>query len=186
MLLAENGNPSEVILLGFFGIFLALAFWVRTLLARRAREELSASSFDEQDDPKAADRAAARVDRFELRLHEYSRDVEARMETRLARLDRLVISADQEICRLQDLIEKTGRRKNEQEPDIVIGTKPEPQVASDGRERDPLTSWQRRMVQHLRDAGYTPREIGALLDRPETEIVAALEFEQQSQPRGAA
>jgi hypothetical protein len=107
------------------------------------------------------------------------------METRLAKLDRLVVSADREICRLQDLLEKKGRRSGDAVPDIVIGSSAS---TTDGGTtvREPLTSWQRRMVWHLKDAGYNPREIAVLLDRPESEVQAAIEFEQQAQPRGAA
>ncbi|MGE3313775.1 MAG: hypothetical protein AB7O26_01580 [Planctomycetaceae bacterium] len=182
MTFAENGSSSDLILLGFFGVFLALAFWIRSLVVRRARAELSATSADAQDDPQAADRAAARIDRFELRLHEYSRDVEARVETRLARLDRLVVSADREICRLQDLLEPKGRSSSPNGPDIVHGEA----ASGDVSKRDPLTSWQRRMVVHLREAGYNAREVAVLLDRPETEITAALEIERQDEARGVA
>jgi hypothetical protein len=182
MILAETGSTSDLILLGFFGVFLALGFWIRTVFSRRAHEEtVRGAKTEEPDDPKTADRVGARVDRFEIRLHEYSRDVEARMETRLARLDRLVVSADQEICRLQDLLEKKGKRP-QNGPDIAIGGDAS---NSDTPVREPLTSWQRRMVWHLQEAGYTPREVAVLLDRPESEIVAALEFERQAQPRAA-
>lgn len=186
MILAETGNTSDLILLGFFGIFLALGFWIRSVFARRVREEtLLGAKTEEPEDPKAADRANARVDRFEIRLHEYSRDVEARMETRLARLDRLVVSADQEICRLEDLLEKKGNRNPQSGPDIITGGS-EGMETTDNRIREPLTSWQRRMVWHLQEAGYAPREIAVLLDRPEDEVVASLEFERQVQSRGAA
>lgn len=184
MIFAENGNATDLILLGFFGVFLAMAFWVRSLVARRARAELDATTADAQDDPKAADRAGARIDRFELRLHEYSRDVEARMETRLAKLDRLVVSADREICRLQDLLETKGDRKRENGPDIVSNASG--QNSTEPGVREPFTSWQRRMVLHLREAGYNSREVAVLLDRPENEIVAAIEIERQAQSRGVA
>lgn len=187
MLLAESANLTETLVVGTFGLFLVLAFWIRSLVARRVRSESAVGPTTSEllADVKLADRESARVDRFEIRLHEYSRDVEARMESRLARLDRLVVSADREICRLQDLLEKKGKRAGEAGPDIVpTGTSNAPNA--DGRMREPLTSWQQRMVAHLRDAGYSAKEIAVLLDRPESEITAALEFERQSQPRGAA
>lgn len=44
---------------------------------------------------------------MEFRIHEYGREVEARIDNRLTALDRLIVEADQEILRLEALLVET-------------------------------------------------------------------------------
>jgi len=186
MLFAEVDAATQVVLLGVLGVGLACALRWRASLTRRLRNATAAAAGDAPDRSETHGSGATRglqLDQFEVRLHEYSRDVESRMETRLAQLDRLVVSADREICRLQDLLQKN--RQPQQGPDVVAGDDASP-TDDAAPQREPLTPWQRRMVVHLRDAGYRALEISVLLDRPESEIQRAIDFERQSEPRDAA
>lgn len=186
MLFADSLTPTQVIVIGFLSLlFAGLMVW-RTRLARRLRAEGSAtiSRRDHREASEAVERVSSHVDRFELRLYEYNREVEARIETRLAQLDQLVLSADREICRLQNLLQKKDSSAPSPGPDIV--TNAPASTASLEQQSGLLTPWQRRMVLHLADAGYNTREISVLLGRPEEEISAALELERRLQSRGAA
>jgi hypothetical protein len=51
--------------------------------------------------------AEAAVEKLEVRIFDFAREVEARLQTRIAVLDRLIVDADREILRLQDLLEAT-------------------------------------------------------------------------------
>jgi len=47
------------------------------------------------------------IEKLEVRLFDFAREVEGRMQTRIAVLDRLIVDADREILRLQDLLAST-------------------------------------------------------------------------------
>lgn len=47
---------------------------------------------------------AGRITKLEVRLHDFAREVEGRIETRLALLDRLILDADEEITQLERLL----------------------------------------------------------------------------------
>lgn len=47
---------------------------------------------------------AAQITKMEVRLHDFAREVEGRINTRLALLDRLILDADREIGQLEQLI----------------------------------------------------------------------------------
>ena len=65
--------------------------------APRATEEIESAEMS----------AEAVVEKLEVRLFDFAREVEGRMQTRIAVLDRLIIDADREILRLQDLLAAT-------------------------------------------------------------------------------
>lgn len=106
--------------------------------------------------------AEGQLHQLEVRLHDYDRDVAARVQTTMAMLDQLIADADQEIVRLESLIEnrQTGKASS-------------------------LSPEQRRMVAHLAGAGYSIDEIARLIDRSEDMIAQAL-GEGPSQNRRAA
>jgi len=79
------------------------------------------------DHRRAEESFSSQFSRMEVRLHDFSRDVEGRIQTRLAILDQLVLDADREIARLQDLLKRqnsnpvTGQPLVQNGPDIRIG-----------------------------------------------------------------
>jgi len=106
LILAELGGPSTV-LLGL-GI-LAIAFVLRRgiVLGRRSRTRDVVAEV--RDETLAAERGAAgRIRELEVRLHDYGREIEGRMETRIALLQELVHDSERKIEELRSLIEQSS------------------------------------------------------------------------------
>jgi len=105
-------NPTELITgqsLILLGILVVVFVFVlrRTILGSGgARGRKDASSVDEE---LALAEAGAKgpTEMLEVRLHDFAREVEGRMLTRIAVLDRLIVDADREIRRLQELLAAT-------------------------------------------------------------------------------
>lgn len=93
-----------VILLGM--AMLVIAFVLRRSGVKRAKISAKrdvASEVRQQFD--TAEKAGrTQFERFELRLHEYGREVDAMAETRIATLRRLLLEADETIARLQAIL----------------------------------------------------------------------------------
>jgi hypothetical protein len=107
LILAELGGPS-LVLLGL-GI-LAIAFVLRRgiVLGRRSRNRDVVAEV--RDDVLTAERSAAgRIRELEVRLHDYGRDIEGRMETRIALLQELVHDSERKIAELRNLIEQSAK-----------------------------------------------------------------------------
>lgn len=188
---------SHLIVLG--GLSLVTAW----LLHRGARRRGAAAQRDLPAEVRAEVRAnerssAGRLGEMEIRLHEYGREVEARMETRLAVLDRLLREADREIVRLTRLLERRRldpahpSRSAEvpltlpeaMPPDILLLPSSEPRhdarqgIEVDGG--DALTASQRTMLRHLSDAGYGLAELATLIGRSIQAVEAALREERRT------
>ena len=56
---------------------------------------------------------------MEVRLFEYGREVEGRVETTLNVLDRLIIDAEDEIDRLEELLERSEQQKDEPSTETI-------------------------------------------------------------------
>jgi hypothetical protein len=100
--------------------------------------------------------------RLEVRLHDYDRDVAARMETTMAMLDQLIAEGDEEIERLEALIETRQHAKPSS-----------------------LSFRERRMVAHLARAGYSIDELARLTNRPRDAITEALNADPNQDRRAA-
>ncbi|MEX0716996.1 MAG: hypothetical protein WD066_10425 [Planctomycetaceae bacterium] len=195
----------------FLGGLLLVTAW---LLHRGARRRGESVRRDLPAEVRAELRANERSDtgrlrQLEIRLHEYGREVEARMETRLAVLDRLLREADREIVRLTGLLERRQsevappersgqealvavRQVDRTAPDIIVMPASTPPRISAEDERGenagdasrdeiiPLTAAQRVMLGHLADAGYCPAELATLLARPLPAIEAALREQRRA------
>ncbi len=193
MIFAESVGGSQLIVMGFLSVLFAGVVCWRMWLARKVREEqaMHGRTQDRREASEAMERVATHVNQFELRLYDFNREVEGRIETRLTQLDQLVVEADREIVRLQDLLRKKGTDNTTAAgPDITLPgssakTSAQPSAQTGDATRGPLTPWQRRMVLHLSEAGYNAREVAALIDREEEEVKIALEIERR-QSRGAA
>lgn len=102
------------------------------------------------------------IPQFEFRQHDYDRDVAARVQTTMAMLDQWIAEADEEILRLETLIENRQTTK-----------------------ASFLTAEQRGMVAHLARAGYSIGEIARLIGRSE-EVVAQVLLDERNRNRRAA
>jgi hypothetical protein len=161
MLLAETLSSMEWALLG---VSVVLALMVARWFPWRGPVE------DETDEPTEEKETghsglATRVGQLEVRLHDFAREVEARLESRAAQLDRLVTAADQEIIRLKGLLTSVppnGPRR----PDIVV----------DGPSKDGsrLSAAEERMIGHLHDAGFNAPEIAHMVGKTPEEVQTAL------------
>jgi hypothetical protein len=124
-------------------------------------------SGDADEEPATEFRARHRsaegpVHQLEIRRHDYDRDVAARVETTMAMLDQWIAEADEEIVRLETLIEKRQATK-----------------------ASPLTAEEHRMVAHLAGAGYSIGEIARLIKRSEEVVARILEGERNRNQRAA-
>ena len=103
MLFAEAFSSLQLILLGL-SILLAAFLLRRTIvLSRRSRNQDTGAEARQQ--MLSAEQSGSSIIRdLELRLHDYGREIEGRMQTRIAVLDQLVLDADREIERLRKLL----------------------------------------------------------------------------------
>ena len=161
MLFAESLSGPEIALLGVAILF--IGFLLRRSSVRGAKSRRRDVAAEVRSEILAAERdGASKIQKLELRLYEHSRDVEARFETRLAVLDRLVAMADTEICRLESLIDSGGRDGKQE---AGSGSAPTPQ--------------QRRMIVLLSNSGYSPEEIAALVAISPTDVGRILDDDAQ-------
>lgn len=96
----------HLILLGLALVVTAWALrrsWTRSSVSSR-RDVLS----EVRNEMRETERRASKLHQIELRLHEYSRQVEGRVRTTLETLDQLVAEAEWEIDRLQNLLGDRG------------------------------------------------------------------------------
>ena len=107
-------------------------------------------------------------------MHDYSREVEGRIETNLARLDQLIVAADSEIDRLSQLIQESSGKK----PDLSPTSGTENPEHSEGRQ-------QRFMIVRLRDSGFEHHEIAGIANCS-VETVRSVLGEMENQDRDAA
>jgi hypothetical protein len=125
---------------------------------------------DETDRGETA--VARRVANLEVRLHDFSREVEARLEKRAVELDGLVAVADREIARLTDLLRTSPARNDPRGPDLTQFS--DSSIAEPaGRQAtgksagaaSGLSAAQEQMVCRLHEAGYSVPEIAHMVDR---------------------
>jgi len=104
--------PSELITgqsLIVFGLAVVAFIFLmrRTFLRPRGLTGCQQSPMDKTDVKSAQLSAETIVEKLEVRLFDFAREVEGRMQSRIAVLDRLIVDADREILRLQDLLAAT-------------------------------------------------------------------------------
>lgn len=107
MLFADTLSGSQVVILGILvaAVVLILRRTVArgTAMAHRQRSKLMA---DEAPTPLSD--LAAQIDRFEVRLLDYSREIDSRIDSRMAVLQEMLATTDREIVRLQRLLNETA------------------------------------------------------------------------------
>ena len=125
--------------------------------------------------------AARRVANLEVRLYDFAREVEARLEKRAVELDTLVAAADREIIRLRELVNVAPSTRDARGPDLTrfrpTGSLPpvtEDSNAKTSESAADLTAAQAEMVLYLHEAGYTVPEIAHVVGRPATAVESAM------------
>ncbi|HUG92275.1 MAG TPA: helix-turn-helix domain-containing protein [Planctomycetaceae bacterium] len=176
MLFADTPAGPQFVLLALLGLTTALLLW------RGHRRRMQIAGRDVAGEVRREFHDAARagtseIHRMESRLYDFGREVEGRVETTLATLDRLIEDAEDEIIRLELLLERSRQapvdRATLRLPDAI------------GPGQRPLSPEQRRMIAHLAAAGYVVDEIARLVDRSPGEIARAL-GDENSEPHADA
>jgi hypothetical protein len=165
MLLAANITVLEWVLLATILITGGGVLW-RTFSRPTGSGGSTPSETEESE--RAQARAEGRIAHLEVRLHDFAREVEARMETRAQKLDSLVVAGDREIVRLSALLNQLSDSLATRQPDITHFD------ASPARPaRLPATALeatispaQVEMVGHLDEAGYSVPEIAQIVGQP--------------------
>jgi DNA-directed RNA polymerase specialized sigma24 family protein len=148
-------------------IVVALMAWCAVMMRNAAlrRRQSPRRDVDKElsNEPRIRQRSAeGRMPQLEIRLHNYDRDVAARVKSTLNLLDQLISEGDQEIVRLESLIENRKLAKTSS-----------------------LPAEQCRMVAHLAGAGYSIGEIARLTGRSE-EIIAQVVNDEPDRNQRAA
>ncbi len=127
----------------------------RTFVQSRKPGEYRPSSRTKEDAPPLEASAEAAVEKLEVRLFDFAREVEARMQTRMTVLDRLIVDADREILRLQDLLAVTKRACRADSP---LMPPAEPRSAESQNSGRPPTRQPDVVFPHLPPAAGSERE----------------------------
>lgn len=150
-----------MVLLGL--TILVIGFLLRRTFVQGKRSRERDPAAEVRQEMRAAERAAETgIHKLEVRLHNYGREVEGRVQTTLTLLDRLIVEAEQETDRLHGLLQTSGQVEGDVSP-------PRNDVPN-----EPLTTDECRMVRDLHEAGYRDEQIARLLRRPVEEVESAL------------
>lgn len=180
MLLATNMSLLEWVLLG---TILACGGGVLWRMFGSGAASKTGAPGDTEDNERAQARAEARIAHLEVRLHDFAREVEARMETRSLQLDSLVVAGDREILRLSALLNQfqhsdggsTVQNADGRQPDVTHYAEPRPKAATavQGAPEKNVSPAQAEMVVHLNEAGYSVAEIAQIIGRA-PDVVSSL------------
>ncbi len=156
MLLAESLTWIEWGLLGTVLVCTAI------VLSRAIQSVGGKTGATDEEHEHVESTAARRLANLEVRLYDFTREVEARLEKRVVELNTLVAAADKEIIRLTDLLKNSPAGK-ESPPSQVARTPP-----------TDVTGAQQQMILHLRDAGYSVTEIAHMVGTPPEAVDSVL------------
>jgi hypothetical protein len=177
MLLAANVTLLEWVLLATILACGGGVLW-RTFSQKKGTP--GPSSHDTEESERAQARAEGRIAHLEVRLHDFAREVEARMETRALLLDSLVVAGDREIVRLSALLNQlsdslgTSRQPDVMHYEAVASDRPQTLAVPAPQSGAPaVSSSQAEMVGHLDEAGYGIAEIAHIVGHP-PEVVRSL------------
>ena len=148
-------------------VVVCTAVVVRRTFAKIGTNPAGSTNRPDEDDDLVETTAARRVANLEVRLHDFAREVEARLETRAVELDALVAAADREIVRLSELVKNGTPAKDSGRADVSRSS-----VASASDLE--LSAGQAQMILHLHGAGFTTAEIAHMVGRPAEAVSAVL------------
>ncbi|MBI3862425.1 MAG: hypothetical protein HY290_11070 [Planctomycetia bacterium] len=120
----EINDNHSLIVLGLSIVALVLILRRTLLRPRFAKSNRSSPEIVEKDDSIELSTAAV-VEKLEVRLYDFAREVEGRLQTKIAVLDRLIVDADREIIRLEQVLAETRRSgaaspPGSRQPDAVV------------------------------------------------------------------
>lgn len=208
LLIAELFSPPVTFSLGLIILCAVLLRHLALGRSRRSqRRDLAAEARNEAGEREKA--PAQELRRMEVRLHDYSREVESRVLSTMEILDQLVLDADREIAHLEDLLNDAGkslaRPQMRPGPDIVRHTA---EVESAGGlpgnsddtccEYEPYPGYngggaavrvpspdERRMMRHLYQAGFSVADITKTFRCSADVVKAALQDVQRGDSEAA-
>jgi len=158
MLLAANSPWFEWGLLGI--VLICTAVVVSRAFSRPGG--LAGPSDEEAEHTESM--AARHVAALEVRIYDFSREIEAKLEKRAVELDALMAAADREIVRLTDLLKKSSTGRESRVPDIVRHV----DSASD------VSGAQEQMILHLHGAGFSVPEISHMVGHSPEAVTSVL------------
>jgi hypothetical protein len=166
MLLATNLSLLEWVLLTTILLCGGGVLW-RTY-ARPGTDAQSSHATEETE--RAQARAEGRIAHLEVRLHDFAREVEARMETRALQLDHLVVAGDREIVRLSTLLNKMSDSLGTRQPDVThfdaapsAESRATPATLPTHPPGSKVSAAQVEMIGHLNEAGFNVAEIAQII-----------------------
>lgn len=163
MLFADSLSGSQVVILGI--LVAAVALILRRTVARTKHYRGRSLRNDPSHElPTPESELAVQIDRIEVRLLDYSREVDARIDSRMALLQEMLATTDREIARLQRLL------------DEAAGGAP----LSASHAAKPSSAELPAAVQALAGCGFTPEQIAQATGQPIGEVTLLLKL------RGAA
>lgn len=191
-LFAESLSGGQFIVLGVVLVVVAVMLRRGAVRGKQVRNRDPLREVHE-DFRKAEASYSAQLGQMEIRLHDFAREVEGRIQTRLALLDRLIVDADREIIRLQELLPQARQTRSVSRNlalpggDIIAPLAPTPNapptlaVSPPPSASDGLPS-----LDALADAGHTAEEIAARLALPLARVVLLLNLRRISGQADAA
>lgn len=143
------GNPSQMILIGLAMLCTGFVLFRGSRRLRNSRTR-NPQKESERDFLRAEQTVEARIQKLEVRLLEYEREVDAKINTKIKTLQQLILTAEKQIARLESLNgveEKSGTGKT----DRVV------------------------MIRQLQSAGFSETEIANMLQTDQREVKSALQ-----------
>ena len=179
--MSDSFSGPQIVLLGL--LILVVGFLLRRSFTLNKRSRKRDPAAEIRNEMMEAERSATSgIRKLEIRLYDYGREVEGRVQTTLTLLDRLILEADQESHRLLTLLSDSGPKDDESDrlrrPDIVIpGNSPAAaESVEPNRENatESLSAEEQEMVGQLKGGGYTVEQIARLLRRQPHDILSVL------------
>lgn len=173
MLLAESLSHFQLILLGLSMVVIAFLLRRTATLNARSRSR-SAQPSPSRKTHETEKTGISRLEEMEVRLFDYEREVEGRVQTTLTLLDQLVEDADRESAKLQELLEEVEQTYKQNRarrvPDLIQhdddSHSPERTSRSErfAFPTDDVALEKRRMIVYLADAGFEVSAIAHSVD----------------------
>ena len=132
MLPLDLSDNQTIIALGVSVV--AIVFILRRTVLRPGGASRRFPVLQTRAEVEAAEESVeAIVEQLEVRLYDFAREVEGRMHTKIAVLDRLIINADREIIRLEQVLAESRRMGNPsgsitpsgRQPDAIVSSAPD-------------------------------------------------------------
>lgn len=204
LILAESLSGSQLIIVG--ALLVGVAFILRRSAGGRKPTRVRDPLREVHEEFLHAESSyASQLNQMEVRLHDFAREVEGRIQMRLAVLDQLVVDADREIERLEFVLAQSRGVATSFTPPRLVGpdiTIPQSMTGTEatagklviGSSSLPLTTPQlastadglsdpRSRIYALSDAGFGPQEISEIVGQSASRVVLLLKL-RPSPPAG--